>query len=250
MLPPPRHISGKNSALPEETIKQDPNLLARLLVEDAQRYSNPSRLLNRIVFDSIDPPLFNQNMSQANGNTANSFLNTYTTSYTSTFDTLHQVFSIPSYSATSVAGNSKDRLKQYYISDGSNDNTLIFESRFESGNLRRAVQIYPHEYDLILRFDVNTRGHTQWFYFSVQNAQKGVKYKFNIINMMKPDSLYNYGMKPLIYSEYESKHHNMGWKRCGEDICYYQNSIKRKSGFFYTFTWSHTFERLYFNCVL
>lgn len=27
------------------------------------------------------------------------------------------------------------------------------------------------------------------------------EYRFNIINMMKPDSLYNAGMKPLIYSE-------------------------------------------------
>ena len=42
----------------------------------------------------------------------------------------------------------------------------------ESGNLRRAVQVYPHEYDLILSPDVNTRGHTQWFYFSVSNTRR------------------------------------------------------------------------------
>lgn len=53
---------------------------------------------------------------------------------------------------------------------------------------------------MILKWDVNTRGHTQWFYFQVQNMRKGVKYKFNIINLVKPDSLYNAGMKPLGYS--------------------------------------------------
>jgi hypothetical protein len=31
------------------------------------------------------------------------------------------------------------KLKPYYVKQGELDNTLIFESRFESGNLRRAV---------------------------------------------------------------------------------------------------------------
>ena len=110
---------------------------------------------------------------------------------------------------------------------------LVFESRFESANLRRAVQVANHEYacppylpwplgmpsspylpwplgmpssphlpwplgmpssphlpwplgryDLILRPDLNTRGHTQWFYFGFANAQRGVTYKFNILNMV------------------------------------------------------------------
>ena len=34
-----------------------------------------------------------------------------------------------------------------------NDHTLIFESRFESGNLRRTIQVYEFEYDLILTPD-------------------------------------------------------------------------------------------------
>ena len=52
-----------------------------------------------------------------------------------------------------------------------------------------------HEYDLILRPDLNTRGHTQWFYFAFANAQRGVTYKFNILNMVKPDSLFNFGLQ-------------------------------------------------------
>ena len=51
------------------------------------------------------------------------------------------------------------------------------------------------EYDLILRSDLNTRGHTQWFYFGVANGRRGVTYKFNILNCVKPDSLFNYGMQ-------------------------------------------------------
>lgn len=49
--------------------------------------------------------------------------------------------------------------------------------------------------------DINTQGHTQWFYFRVQNARKGQTVKFNIINYSKPDSLFNYGMKVALYSD-------------------------------------------------
>merc|ERR1719262_1550345 len=91
-------------------------------------------------------------------------------------------------------------LPSYYISDLDEDRTLVFESRFESGNLRRAVQVYEHEYDLILNPDYNTKSHTQWYFFSVSNTRKGPTYRFNMINMVKPGSVYNEGMRPLIYS--------------------------------------------------
>ena len=47
---------------------------------------------------------------------------------------------------------------------------LLFESRFESGNLRRAVHVNGNEYDLLLNWDHGTRGHTQWFLFAVRGA--------------------------------------------------------------------------------
>jgi hypothetical protein len=115
-----------------------------------------------------------------------------------------------------------------------NHDTLVFESRFESGNLRRAVQVSAFEYDLILRPDLNTRGHTQWFYFAVANAQRGVTYKFNILNMVKPDSLFNFGMQPLVYSTQEAALRGTGWRRRGHDVAYYQNHIKRRNGYYYT----------------
>ena len=78
---------------------------------------------------------------------------------------------------------------------------MIFESRFESGNLRRAVKVGENEYNLILKYDHNTTTYTQWFYFRVTNVKKGMKVKFNMLNMIKSKSLYNDGMKVLIYSE-------------------------------------------------
>ena len=38
----------------------------------------------------------------------------------------------------------------YYYPESESDNTLVFESRFESGNLLSAVKISDNEYDMIL----------------------------------------------------------------------------------------------------
>lgn len=38
----------------------------------------------------------------------------------------------------------------YYYPENENDNTIIFESRFESGNLLAAVKVSDNEYDMIL----------------------------------------------------------------------------------------------------
>lgn len=54
---------------------------------------------------------------------------------------------------------------------------LIFESRFESGNLAKAVKITPTYYELYLRPDMYTNRHTQWFYFRVKNTKKNVVYR-------------------------------------------------------------------------
>jgi hypothetical protein len=42
---------------------------------------------------------------------------------------------------------------------------LRFDSDFESGNLDAVVQRASAEFDLFMRVDTNTRGHTNWFYF-------------------------------------------------------------------------------------
>jgi len=52
------------------------------------------------------------------------------------------------------------KLKPYYVKEGENDQTLIFESRFESGNLRRVVMMGDHTYNLILKYDYQTTTYT------------------------------------------------------------------------------------------
>lgn len=47
---------------------------------------------------------------------------------------------------------------------------LRFDSQFESGNLHAAYRVGPNEYDLMMQNDTNSKGHTQWFYFSVENT--------------------------------------------------------------------------------
>lgn len=48
------------------------------------------------------------------------------------------------------------KLRPYYNLESKDDTTLLFESRFESGNLRRAQKIDDFEYNLWLRCDYNT----------------------------------------------------------------------------------------------
>ena len=63
--------------------------------------------------------------------------------------------------------------------------------------------------------------------------RKGVTYKFNIVNLIKPESSYNQGMKPLFYSKKEAgaiDSQGIGWYRDGSNICYYQNQLKKKGG--------------------
>ena len=87
-------------------------------------------------------------------------------------------------------------------------NILIFDSRFENGNLRKVAKVSNVEYNLWLENDLNTKGHTQWYYFKVvyrdialHADKKSHRVKFNILNLAKTSSLYQVGMKPCIWSK-------------------------------------------------
>ena len=67
---------------------------------------------------------------------------------------------------------------------------LLFDSRFESGNLDCVVKISDEEYDLFLRIDSNTKGHIFWFNFEIGNGRAGKVVKLNICNLTKSKSLY------------------------------------------------------------
>ncbi|CAF1315913.1 unnamed protein product [Adineta ricciae] len=97
---------------------------------------------------------------------------------------------------------------------------LIFEARFESGNLRQAKRVGQFEYELILRTDLYTRRHTQWYYFRVQNMIANITYRLRIINLMKKSSLYNEGMQILLYSGVDARRESRGWQRIGHHINY------------------------------
>ncbi|KAM5260097.1 cytosolic carboxypeptidase 1 isoform 5-T7 [Hipposideros larvatus] len=106
---------------------------------------------------------------------------------------------------------------------------LKFNSKFESGNLRKVIQIRKNEYDLILNSDINSNHYHQWFYFEVSGMRPGVAYRFNIINCEKSNSQFNYGMQPLMYSVQEALNSRPWWTRVGTDICYYKNHFSRSS---------------------
>eukprot|EP00656_Telonema_subtile_P039563 TRINITY_DN4465_c0_g1_i4.p1 TRINITY_DN4465_c0_g1~~TRINITY_DN4465_c0_g1_i4.p1 ORF type:complete len:1052 (+),score=170.78 TRINITY_DN4465_c0_g1_i4:83-3238(+) len=118
---------------------------------------------------------------------------------------------------------------------------LRFESRFESGNLSKAVQVAPYGYELSMQNDINTQGNTQWFYFACSDMVPGKEYTFWIRNFYKKRSLYNDGMMPVGYSMTEQ---SKGWKRCGSHICYYKGEHRRSDdrGFLYCLCFKLRFD--------
>ncbi|XP_062945401.1 cytosolic carboxypeptidase 4 isoform X2 [Cynocephalus volans] len=108
-------------------------------------------------------------------------------------------------------------------------NCLRFFSKFESGNLRKAIQVREFEYDLLVNADVNSAQHQQWFYFKVSGMKAAIPYRFNIINCEKPNSQFNYGMQPTLYSVKEALLGKPTWIRTGYEICYYTNHYRQSA---------------------
>lgn len=101
---------------------------------------------------------------------------------------------------------------------------LVFESRFESGNLRKAIQVSSHHYELILSPDINqSQPHFQWFFFEVSNNEANVPYTFEVINCLKHTSMFSHGMQPVFFSVTEHCQNRSGWVRAGSSVCYYRN---------------------------
>ena len=65
-----------------------------------------------------------------------------------------QYLSMKNYSSTKQTFNE-------YTLVSPQDNTLKFDSKFESGNLYKAVKVNENEYNLLLNFDTETKGFTQ-----------------------------------------------------------------------------------------
>ena len=98
---------------------------------------------------------------------------------------------------------------------------VLFYSRFECGNLMKAVKIpvkpelsfsglekviedpVMHEYDLYMRPDSSTENLTNSFLFKVitQDLKRGTKIRLNIRNFVRNKSLFEKGMIPRIKYE-------------------------------------------------
>lgn len=76
----------------------------------------------------------------------------------------------------SAVGGSKILMNCHPCS-GEEYDGLEFESRFESGNLAKAVMITQTYYELHLRSDLYTSRSKQWFYFRVRRTRKNVIYR-------------------------------------------------------------------------
>jgi hypothetical protein len=130
--------------------------------------------------------------------------------------------------------------------------SLVFESRFECGNLAFASQVSPGEYNLLMSSDTNSRGHTQWFFYRVSSTVAGQTVKFNILNFEKPSALYNQGMQVLYHSSRSYELTGAGWRRGGVNVAYFKNNVRRhvvtKSYYTltFTFTFDHSEDSVYF----
>ena len=104
-----------------------------------------------------------------------------------------------------------------------NENEIIFESNYEQGNLRMAIEINNKnkykEYDLIIRRDINNTKNYSGFLFSVK-SDKEITIKFNILNYIKNKVPFNNNkIKILCYSNNEK------WTRNTFNVFYYSNNI-------------------------
>jgi len=113
-----------------------------------------------------------------------------------------------------VAGEDEDTNVHSNPPSGSSTPTpSAFASRSPPPSTSYEDQLRPvdQEYELRCKFDTHTVGNIQWYYFSAEPPQTATfpfKVRFNLVNMMKKNSLYQYGMKPLVYATSEKL-----WKR-------------------------------------
>ena len=106
----------------------------------------------------------------------------------------------------------------------SNDAKIIFDSKFESGNLRMAIKLnsdIDNEYDLIIRKDYNCEKNYSWFFFSIECGRE-CDIKFNILNFIKKKIMFDEKEKIriLVYNEKDK------WTRNTYNVQYYENNIK------------------------
>lgn len=99
--------------------------------------------------------------------------------------------------------------------------STLFAVPYQCGNLWRAVRVGEELYELLMTSDFNKRTKTCWFYFRVEGARKGVRYRFRILNFEKSDSLFKQGQRILCYSCATEQWFRVG----GSHVSYLPNNI-------------------------
>ena len=129
-----------------------------------------------------------------------------------------------------------------------NDDNIIFDSEFEEGNLRMAIEIIPNkEYDLLMRPEVGSKKLYTWFFFSVliknenQNNNENIL-KLNIINRPKDKNFYNGQCPVLMFDTSLNK-----WTRNTFNVYTINNGIKNQNlkneyKSYYTLTFSFYYK--------
>ena len=97
--------------------------------------------------------------------------------------------------------NIKDPEKSLPPPTSPSDDTLRFDSRFESGNLSRAYKLSENCYHLILEYDHSANGDCMWFYFKITNMRANVKYNFYISGFSKELILIRSAGRTIFQSE-------------------------------------------------
>ncbi|GMF21065.1 unnamed protein product [Phytophthora lilii] len=113
------------------------------------------------------------------------------------------------------------------------DDTLVFDSLFEGGNLQRAERIFrkapktgsatrmpQQEYEMLIHPDIKNGAYRQWFYFEVRNGRPGITYRFSLVNLAKSGALFGQGLQPVVYSEHDAATKGVGWRHRGSHVRY------------------------------
>jgi hypothetical protein len=105
------------------------------------------------------------------------------------------------------------------------------------------VQTKEGDFLLFLTCDSNTKGYTQWFYFSIRNARKDTSISLLILNLSKNGSPFGRGMKPITLSLVRQKRLGVTWTRGGHEVRYLKSAVmKGTKGNYYSLAFNYTFQ--------
>ncbi|KAF1314257.1 Metalloprotease family m14b, partial [Globisporangium splendens] len=176
---------------------------------------------------------------------------------------------------------------EVYANCGAPEDTLVFDSLFESGNLMRAERIYRHEdrsmpstnrtsrfvcsflsllsqshcfvwhagqeYELMIHPDIKNSAYRQWFYFEVRNGVPGIVYKFSLTNLAKSGALFGNGLQPVVYSEIDADTKGIGWVHRGThvryDVSLSPDSPAGTNCLSFQYEFEHEHDCVYFACL-